>query len=60
MAHRFWQTSVGSFVTKGAAAILPLLQRSKPVKLADLCLTLGVLFAFGTLVLKIIEVARDR
>ncbi|MET3762877.1 hypothetical protein ABIB28_003443 [Sphingomonas sp. UYEF23] len=25
---------------------------------ADLCLILGVLFAFGTLVLKIIEVAR--
>ncbi len=28
--------------------------------LADLCLILGVLFAFGTLVLKIIEVARIR
>lgn len=28
--------------------------------LADLCLILGVLFAFGTLVLKIIEVARAR
>jgi hypothetical protein len=28
--------------------------------LADLCLILGVLFAFGTLVLKIIEVARTR
>ena len=27
---------------------------------ADLCQILGVLFAFGTLVLKIIEVARDR
>lgn len=27
---------------------------------ADLCLILGVLFAFGTLVLKIIEVARYR
>jgi len=28
--------------------------------LADLCLILGVLFAFGTLVLKIIEAARTR
>ncbi len=28
--------------------------------LADLCLILGVLFAFGTLVLKIIEVARTK
>lgn len=27
---------------------------------ADLCLLLGVLFAFGTLVLKIIEVARTK
>lgn len=30
------------------------------MSLADLCLILGVLFAFGTLVLKIIEVARNR
>lgn len=30
------------------------------MQLADLCLILGVLFAFGTLVLKIIEVARRR
>jgi hypothetical protein len=30
------------------------------MQLADLCLILGTLFAFGTLVLKIIEVARDR
>jgi hypothetical protein len=30
------------------------------VKLADLCLILGVLFSFGTFVLKIIEVARHR
>ncbi len=28
--------------------------------LTDLCLILGVLFAFGTLVLKVIEVARNR
>ena len=28
--------------------------------LADLCLILGVLFAFGTSVLKIIEVARTK
>lgn len=27
---------------------------------ADLCLILGMLFAFGTLVLKIIEVARNK
>ena len=30
------------------------------MKLADLCLILGVLFSFGTLVLKIIEAARHR
>jgi hypothetical protein len=30
------------------------------MKITDLCLILGVLFAFGTLVLKIIEVARNR
>ena len=30
------------------------------MQLTDLCLILGVLFAFGTLILKIIEVARDR
>ena len=30
------------------------------MSLADLCLILGVLFAFGTLVLKIIEVARNK
>jgi len=36
------------------AANPPSQQRSKPVKLADLCL----IFSFGTSVLKIIEVAR--
>lgn len=29
-----------------------------PVTIADLCLILGVLFAFATLVLKVIEVSR--
>lgn len=27
---------------------------------ADLCIFLGVLFAFGTLILKVIEVARSK
>lgn len=30
------------------------------MQLADLCLVLGVLFAFATLVVKIIEVSRNR
>ena len=30
------------------------------MSLADLCLILGVLFAFATLVVKIIEVARSK
>jgi len=42
------------------AANPPSQQRSKPVKLADLCLILSALFSFGTLVLKIIEAARHR
>jgi hypothetical protein len=35
-------------------------QEREPVTLADLCLILGILFAFGTLVPKIIGVARTR
>lgn len=30
------------------------------ITFADLCLFLGVLFAFGTLILKVIEVVRSR
>ena len=30
------------------------------ISFADLCLLLGLLFAFGTLILKVIEVSRDK
>ncbi len=41
------------------AAILPS-YRSRTLNLTDLCLILGMLFAFATLVVKIIEVSRNR
>lgn len=34
-------------------------QKGKPMTVADLCLILGVVFALATLVVKIIEVARN-
>jgi hypothetical protein len=38
----------------GAPAVDPL--EEKPVSFADLCLFLGALFAFATLILKVVEV----
>lgn len=43
----------------GLAAIQPSMQEIS-MTISDLCLILGVLFAFATLVVKIIEVARRR
>jgi hypothetical protein len=39
------------------AAILPQSSGEKPMSFGDLCLFLGVLFAFATLILKVVEVA---
>jgi hypothetical protein len=40
------------------AAIPPPAEKGDRMTLTDLCLILGLLFAFGTLVLKIVEMAR--
>lgn len=42
------------------AANPPSLQKGEPMSFADLCLFLGVLFAFATLVVKVIETARKK
>jgi hypothetical protein len=41
-------------VVGGNPAVDPM--KEKPVSFADVCLLLGVLFAFATLVLKVVEV----
>lgn len=42
------------------AAIPPPQQKGEPMSFADLCLFLGVLFAFATSVVKAIEMARKK
>jgi hypothetical protein len=44
----------------GAAAILPPLQWEVAMSFGDVCLFLAALFGFGTLLLKVIEVARRK
>lgn len=41
---------------RAAAAILPSI-KEKQMSLSDICLLLGVLIAFGSLILKLVEVA---
>ena len=38
----------------------PAVSKEKAMDFASLCLFLGVLFAFATLILKVVEVARDK
>ncbi|MFN3434065.1 MAG: hypothetical protein ACK4ZY_06655 [Sphingomonas sp.] len=40
------------------AAILPSIQRETAMSFSDVCLFLAALFGFGTLLLKVVEVAR--
>lgn len=47
--------TIGSYDTgDGAFAVDPM--EDKPVSFADLCLFLGVMIAFATLILKVVEV----
>ncbi len=47
-----------SALTLDAAAILPPLQWETAMSFSDVCLFLAALFGFGTLLLKVVEVAR--
>lgn len=42
------------------AAIVPSHRKGMHMTLADLCLILAALFAFATLILKVVEVARGK
>lgn len=44
-------------ISDGDPAVI---EKGERMQLAELCLILGTLFAFGTLILKIIEVARPK
>ena len=46
---------------EGKAAAIPLpINKEKAVSLAEMCMLLGVMIAFATLIVKVVEVARNK